>query len=657
MGFKSSPYIAVKMTLICEEMVRGDRHDVDNPFHWATVRLNLPGTPGYTPTKSWISKLRKDGRVAADFFTFVDDERVTGPDEELTWQAGHCLACIQSYLGIQDAARKLRRCSQTPGAWAGAVVHCLPEHGVCVLTSPEKWNKLKGILKKWLELLEQGEEKLDHKELLSDRGFMVYVTRVYPTMIPYLKGFHLTIENWRGDRDEEGWKLNTSTLRSAAALEDPEVEYEVEDDEVTLINQQRQEKFDEGEKESEEEEGQLNAPLDGQTTAVPRFRDDLQALLQLSNFELPPLRLVRGKVVFTALYGFGDASGKGFGSTTAHPNGEVSYRLGIWGKDEERESSNYRELRNLVEAAEEEARKGNLSNTEFWLFTDNITAEACFHRGNSSSKLLHDLVLRLRVLEIQHSVVIHVVHVAGKRMIAQGTDGVSRSSMLEGVMVGEDMLKFIPLAKTAIERHPPLLEWVASWSGCDDIRPLAVEDWFDKGHGVIGGSPTESSRGIWIPEHEASGQVHLWAPPPALADVAMEELLKARHKRTDTYHIIVIPRIMTPRWRRLFNKVCDFSFAVPATKPFWPASMYEPVWVGIVLPFTHHRPWKIGRAPLLVDMGRELHQVLHESEADGRIILRKLWDLQKRLSRVSKHVASGLLRMPRAGEVPDVGAA
>ena len=38
--------------------------------------------------------------------------------------------------------------------------------------------------------------------------------------------------------------------------------------------------------------------------------------MKLENFELPPLRRVRGKVVFTAAYGVGDASGrKVFGST------------------------------------------------------------------------------------------------------------------------------------------------------------------------------------------------------------------------------------------------------------------------------------------------------------------------------------------------------
>jgi hypothetical protein len=92
--------------------------------------------------------MRADGRVACDVFEFVDNERVTGPDKELTWQASHVLASKQSLLGIQYAGRKARPCSQKPGAWAGAIVHVIPDLGVCVLTSAEKGSKVKGILKK-----------------------------------------------------------------------------------------------------------------------------------------------------------------------------------------------------------------------------------------------------------------------------------------------------------------------------------------------------------------------------------------------------------------------------------------------------------------------------------------------------------------------------
>ncbi len=104
------------------------------------------------------------------------------------------------------------------------------------------------------------------------------------------------------------------------------------------------------------------------------------------------------------------------------PNG-LHGQYGLWGADKDHQSSNYRELRNLVETAEEEAVEGYLKDGEFWLFTNNSTAESCFFRGGSSSKLLHDLVLQLRKAEIHHGFVLHVMGVAGMRMIAQGTNG------------------------------------------------------------------------------------------------------------------------------------------------------------------------------------------------------------------------------------------
>ena len=76
---------------------------------------------------------------------------------------------------MMDAGRKVRPPSKTPGAWAGCVVHIHESLGVCSLTSEEKWKKLKDILDKWYDRLEAGETELDHKELLSDRGFLVYI--------------------------------------------------------------------------------------------------------------------------------------------------------------------------------------------------------------------------------------------------------------------------------------------------------------------------------------------------------------------------------------------------------------------------------------------------------------------------------------------------
>ena len=106
-----------------------------------------------------------------------------------------------------------------PGAWAGAVVFVDKELGIIVLTSQEKWDRLKLICKKWLTRVEAGELDLNHSELRSDKDFMVHATQAYPGMKPYLKGFHLSMETWQGGRDEEGWKLPPGALIGPEELE------------------------------------------------------------------------------------------------------------------------------------------------------------------------------------------------------------------------------------------------------------------------------------------------------------------------------------------------------------------------------------------------------------------------------------------------------
>jgi hypothetical protein len=179
----------------------------------------------------------------------------------------------------------------------------------------------------------------------------------------------------------------------------------------------------------------------------------------------------------------------------------------------------------------------------------------------------------------------------------------------------------------------------------DKLEPLTPEDWFVGGHGIIGGH--KDSHGVWIPDHEPAGNLHLWAPQPAVADAMLEELLKARHKRSDTFHVVVIPRLMSPRWRRLFHKVSDLHFVVPAGTEYWPSHMYEPLWIGIILPFVPFRPWQLKRAPLLVELARKLCEVCKDHDVAARNILRKLLKLPRRLAKLSPSVASGVLHMPR----------
>ncbi len=426
--------------------------------------------------------MRADGRVACDVFEFVNDERVTGPDEELTWQASHVLASKQSLLGVQDTGRKARPCSQKPGAWVGAVVYVIPDLRVCVLTSAEKWSKVKAILKKWSTLLlghKEGEQlRLAHKELLSDRDFLVYVTRAYPAMVPYLKGFHLTIKMWRAGQDAEGWKLpvkdgdSMASGRSLSSLDATRAgQYGINLSLSASYSVEHAGDHDEAPANHwinlKAGHDMLYAPVDGFTTPVWHFKDDIAALTRLTDFDLPPLRVVRPTHITQVFYGFGDASGKQFGATLsenynycgrlskmATGSGSIQFWVGLWSPEEEEESSNYKELRNLVDAVGEEARARRLRDCESFMFTDNSTAEGCFYRGNSKSVHLHPLVLELRTVEMTYGMTLHIVHILGKRMIVQGMDGCLRGSLMEGVMAGQDMLSFIDLACSAVKRHP-----------------------------------------------------------------------------------------------------------------------------------------------------------------------------------------------------------
>jgi hypothetical protein len=556
MGLKSSPYQCTQAMGVAEEVVRGDRLNATNVFRWDRVRMNLPGQATYDPSVPWVSKVRnEDEKIAADLFTFVDDLRPTGTGKKQSWQAGRRSASVLGHLGIQDASRKRRDSSQTPGAWAGAVVRTGSD-GVFVLASEEKWLKAKRLLKEVLELLNADSLHLPRKRLEQIRGFLMYVTRTYVGMAPYMIGFHMTIDSWRKGRDAEGWRSNDEVYWLAA-----------------------------------EDGGEWGgAPSDGSmpTTvkAVPRFRSDVEALMALSESDEPPLRRVRCHKKCTAYYGFGDASGAGFGATLQIGDA-IYYEYGQWTSEvTETESSNWRELNNLVEALEGACRRHQLSGCELFLFTDNSTAENAFWKGTSTSPKLFALVLRLRKLEMDHDLILHVIHVSGLRMIAQGTDGLSRADHSEGVMKGtQRMEEFMPLHLDPLERSPALRELLA-----EVVRPiggmfLTPEGWFTEGHGF---------------------GTYVWTPPPAAAEVVVEQLGRARQKRPESMHIVVVPRVMTGRWRRHMTRGSDFYFRVDWPE-VWPLKGYfEPLLIFVCLPFRSSSPRLPERDALLEEFRRDL---------------------------------------------------
>jgi hypothetical protein len=246
----------------------------------------------------------------------------------------------------------------------------------------------------------------------------------------------------------------------------------------------------------------------------------------------------------------------------------------------------------------------------------------------------------MRVLEARFSFQLLVVHVSGERMKAQGTDGVSRGQLTEGVMNGVSMFSFLPMHESALERFPPLKQWLVEFI-TPHLTVLSPEDWFSRGHDHKGKGKIHSD-GHWRPVLEKG--CYVWAPAPAAAWIALEELRKARIKRQHSTHIFVCPRVMTPEWQKQLHKASDIVFTVPVGHPAWPKEMFEPLLIGIVFPFIRHEPWQLKSTPKMYAMERKLRGLWEKgSYLEGSSVLRKFCQQCWGLDAMSPGVVSRML--------------
>ena len=96
------------------------------------------------------------------------------------------------------------------------------------------------------------------------------------------------------------------------------------------------------------------------------------------------------------------------------------------------------------------------------MFTGNSTTEAAVNKGNSPSRKLHELIVRLKSLQMKYSFYLCVTHVSGTRMITQGLDGLSRGVVNSLGLNGLALRKHVPLYQSTLERSSSLREWILS---------------------------------------------------------------------------------------------------------------------------------------------------------------------------------------------------
>jgi len=142
--------------------------------------------------------------------------------------------------------------------------------------------------------------------------------------------------------------------------------------------------------------------------------------------------------------------------------------------------------------------------------------------------------------------------------------------------------------------------------------------------GARGGWGLLQLRALLIPTL-ATQDTFLWAPPPAAAYAAVDELALSRHKRTHLHHIFVYPRLCTHMWQKKLYKTADHVLELPPCPGLpWTSDMYEPLILAFVLPFVSFPPWELRSSAPVLELGQQMQGVWKTSEGDGGLVL---WEL------------------------------
>ena len=183
------------------------------------------------------------------------------------------------------------------------------------------------------------------------------------------------------------------------------------------------------------------------------------ALERFTQAKEPPEWLLRGKRILIVRYGFEDASKNGFGPTwKSAKSNNIHLCFGVWDEDNnEGKSSNYQELRNLLEKMEALFGRDELEGSQFFLFTNNEVSLDVFYKSNQTSEHLFELILRLKILEVNSCIKIYIIHLAGTRIIMQGSENLLRGYLHGKVMKRDKMKYFIPLYLTVLDVSGSLL--------------------------------------------------------------------------------------------------------------------------------------------------------------------------------------------------------
>lgn len=283
-----------------------------------------------------------------------------------------------------------------------------------------------------------------------------------------------------------------------------------------------------------------------------RIQRDLTWWLAL--VQRPIHRQVRSRRSGVLVPTWGDGSGTGTGGTLGTPDAPLRMWMGTWSGYVFHHTSNWKELmtlgltlRHLADL--QRAGTTDVRGCSVFYFTDNEVTYWISQNSSAKNPRNQALIEDIRLLELELDVELHVVHVPGVVMIAQGTDGLSRGVWMTPLHPLQDQLSFTGRVFRGVTPDPWFLYYIAQYQNLPSTWdcPGWFSDW--------DGSHILHRRTIWFP------------PPEVVRQLLCFLLLTYVESPTDTSCLIILPRVMSHQWKGLSRCLWELATLYPADTP------------------------------------------------------------------------------------------
>jgi hypothetical protein len=257
---------------------------------------------------------------------------------------------------------------------------------------------------------------------------------------------------------------------------------------------------------------------------------------------------------------WGDGSGTGTGGTSElvacgdKRHDEIETWMGTWAPHVSYFDSNWQELRTLSWTLERKLQQpsNQIQGGTLFYFTDNMVTYYIVNNGSARNPDLHKVVRDIKAMEIKLKCRVEVVHVPGKTMIIQGTDGLSR-----GVWVSADRLQRSSVEESRLALQGiPFNEIMGKWA----LRATGLP--MDTAY------QHHSDLSSWA-YADIDQQWSIWTPSPEIARQAISHFLDywVEHPWY-TGAIFLIPRVFQRQWGHLSKSITELGIFQPRELPW-----------------------------------------------------------------------------------------